>query len=165
MCKARQLAFGELARQAEAETGIMRTAEEIAHGALAIANDNMANAIKEISIARGIDISSYALVCFGGAGSQHACQVADLLGMSQVMIHPFASVLSAYGMGLADIRVMRQSSIERTLDGEIEDELLRLAEELRALTQAELSEQNVALAQMHEGNPASYSLCWNRQRP
>jgi len=108
--------FEAVAEEVRAATGAERTPEEIAQGCLAIANDNMANAIKEISIARGIDVSDHVLVCFGGAGAQHACQVADLLGIERVMIHPLASVLSAYGMGLADVRVMRQRAIDRPLD-------------------------------------------------
>ncbi len=109
--------FEELADEIERATGTRRTPEELAQGCLAIANDNMANAIKEISIARGIDVGRYTLVCFGGAGGQHACQVADLLGIGRVMIHPYASVLSAYGMGLADIRTLRQRAIDKPLAG------------------------------------------------
>ena len=109
-------AFAALAHEVAKATGIDRSPEELAHGCLAIANDNMANAIKEISVQRGIDVTHYALCCFGGAGSQHACQVADLLGIARVFIHPYASVLSAYGMGLADVRVLRQQAIERPLD-------------------------------------------------
>ena len=140
--------FEELARDAESATGVARTPLEIAHGALAIANDNMANAIKEISIARGIDVSDYALVCFGGAGSQHACQVADLLGMSRVMIHPYAAVLSAYGMGLADIRVLRQRTVERVLDEDLTSPLADMIETLTAEARAELSGQHVPDAQI-----------------
>ena len=72
----------------------------------------MANAIKKISVQRGYDVTRYALNCFGGAGGQHACLVADALGMTKVLIHPFSSLLSAYGMGLADIRATRQQAIE-----------------------------------------------------
>ena len=74
----------------------------------------MANAIKKISVQRGYDVTRYALNCFGGAGGQHACLVADALGMTKVLIHPFSSLLSAYGMGLADIRATRQQAIEET---------------------------------------------------
>src|SRR5581483_10459605 len=73
---------------------------------------NMANAIKKISVQRGYDVTRYALNCFGGAGGQHACLVADALGMTRVLIHPFSSLLSAYGMGLADIRASREQAIE-----------------------------------------------------
>ena len=110
-------AFAALAHEVAKSTGIERTPEELAQGCLAIANDNMANAIKEISVQRGIDVTKgYALCCFGGAGAQHACQVADLLGIGRVFIHPYASVLSAYGMGLADMRVLRQEAVEKPLD-------------------------------------------------
>ncbi|AFY41225.1 hydantoinase B/oxoprolinase family protein [Nostoc sp. PCC 7107] len=102
-------------RQLTAEIGDGRTAEEVATGFLAIAVDKMANAIKKISLQRGYDVSEYTLCCFGGAGGQHACLIADALGMKQVFIHPFAGVLSAYGMGLADIRVIREKSVEAVL--------------------------------------------------
>jgi 5-oxoprolinase (ATP-hydrolysing) len=87
----------------------------VAEGFIRIAVENMANAIKKISVQRGYDVTGYALNCFGGAGGQHACLVADALGMKTVFIHPFAGVLSAYGMGLADIRSHRQLAVEETL--------------------------------------------------
>src|SRR4029077_7095496 len=86
--------------------------EEIADGFIKIAVENMANAIKKISVQRGYDVTRYALNCFGGAGGPHPCLVADGLGMTTVLIHPFSSLLSAYGMGLADIRATRQQAIE-----------------------------------------------------
>ncbi|MBI1205595.1 MAG: 5-oxoprolinase [Rhodopseudomonas sp.] len=89
-----------------------KTPEEIADGFIRIAVENMANAIKKISVQRGYDVTRYALNCFGGAGGQHACLVADSLGMTKVLIHPFSSLLSAYGMGLADIRATREQAIE-----------------------------------------------------
>src|SRR5205807_2350559 len=101
-------AFAELAR----EIGDGRSAEDVADGFIKIAVENMANAIKKISVQRGYDVTRYALNCFGGAGGQHACLVADALGMTTVLIHPFSSLLSAYGMGLADIRATRQQAIE-----------------------------------------------------
>src|SRR3546814_13921853 len=76
----------------------------------------MANAIKKISVQRGYDVTGYTLCCFGGAGGQHACLVADALGMKTVFVHPFAGVLSAYGMGLADVRAMREKTVEARLD-------------------------------------------------
>src|SRR5207248_2800495 len=94
---------------------IGKSAEEIADGFFNIAVENMANAIKKISIQRGYDATRYALNSFGGAGGQHACLVADALGMTTVLIHPYSSLLSAYGMGLADIRAMRQQAIEEPL--------------------------------------------------
>jgi 5-oxoprolinase (ATP-hydrolysing) len=101
-------AFTDLA----AEVGNGRKPEEVADGFIKIAVENMANAIKKISVQRGYDVTSYALNCFGGAGGQHACMVADSLGMTRVLIHPFSSLLSAYGMGLADIRATREQAIE-----------------------------------------------------
>jgi 5-oxoprolinase (ATP-hydrolysing) len=89
-----------------------KSPEKIADGFIKIAVENMANAIKKISVQRGYDVTRYALNCFGGAGGQHACLVADALGMTRVLIHPFSSLLSAYGMGLADIRSTRQQAIE-----------------------------------------------------
>lgn len=86
--------------------------EAVAEGFLRIAVDNMANAIKKISVQRGHDVTNYTLQCFGGAGGQHACLVADALGMRRVFLHPFAGVLSAYGMGLADIRALRENQFD-----------------------------------------------------
>ena len=95
-----------------------RTAEQIASGFLAIAADNMANAIKKISLQKGYDVSEYTLCCFGGAGGQHACVIADTLGIKSIFIHPYAGVLSAYGIGLADIRIIKEKSIEELLSPE-----------------------------------------------
>ncbi len=94
-------------------TGIpAQSPEQVAEGFLRIAVENMANAIKKISVQRGYDVTEYTLNCFGGAGGQHACLVADALGMKRVFLHPFAGVLSAYGMGLADIRALREVHLE-----------------------------------------------------
>jgi 5-oxoprolinase (ATP-hydrolysing) len=101
-------AFADLAGQ----VGDGRAPEEVADGFIRIAVENMANAIKKISVQRGYDVTRYALNCFGGAGGQHACLVADALGMTKVLIHPFSSLLSAYGMGLADIRATREQAME-----------------------------------------------------
>src|SRR5205085_10959389 len=89
--------------------------EQVAAGFLEIAVANMANAIKKISVQRGYDVTRYVLATFGGAGGQHACAVADALGMTQVLVHPLAGVLSAYGMGLADVTAMRESAVEAEL--------------------------------------------------
>jgi len=107
--------FAELAAAVAARTGHPRTSEEVAEGFLKIAVENMANAIKHISVQRGYDVTEYTLCCFGGAGGQHACLVADALGMTRVFIHPLAGVLSAYGMGLADVRALRQQAVESVL--------------------------------------------------
>ena len=112
------LKFEQLAKQVHAATGRDTTPESLAAGFLQIAVQNMANAIKRISVARGYDVTQYTLQCFGGAGGQHACGVADALGMSRIFVHPLAGVLSAYGMGLADQIAMREASLERLLDAD-----------------------------------------------
>ncbi len=111
--------FAQLADEVERATGQRKTPEAIAAGFLRIAVENMANAIKHISVQRGYDVTEYTLTCFGGAGGQHACLVADALGMQRVYIHPFAGVLSAYGMGLADVRTLRQAAVEKPLSDEL----------------------------------------------
>ncbi|MEO1092297.1 MAG: hydantoinase B/oxoprolinase family protein [Pseudomonadota bacterium] len=135
----------EIRSQVEHETGIAYAIDEIAHGALMIADDNMANAIKEISIQRGYDVHTYTLVCFGGAGGQHACNVADALGITRVMIHPLASVLSAYGIGLADLRCVRQRAVEAPLDAAVAD-LATIERTLADEAKAELRAQGIAAA-------------------
>ena len=103
---------------AEIAAAVGKPAEEVAEGFLRIAVENMANAIKKISVQRGYDVSGYCLTVFGGAGAQHACAIADTLGMETCLIHPMASLLSAYGMGLADIRATRTQAVEAELDAE-----------------------------------------------
>ena len=107
-----------------------RPGEEVAQGFIRIAVEQMAHAIKKISVARGYDVTAYTLQCFGGAGGQHACLVADALGMRQVLVHPLAGVLSAYGMGLADQTVMRERSVEMRLHA---DAIAAIAENLQVL--------------------------------
>jgi 5-oxoprolinase (ATP-hydrolysing) len=125
--------FASLATKIACEAGQARTPEEIADGFLDIAVENMANAIKHISVQRGYDVTEYTLCSFGGAGGQHACRVADALGMQRVFIHPLAGVLSAYGMGLADVRALRQQAIELRLSAET---LAHCATAFTALTAA-----------------------------
>ncbi len=108
--------FTALAQRMSEATGRAVGAEEVASGALRIAVASMANAIKRISVARGYDVTQYTLQCFGGAGGQHACLVADALGMRSVYLHPLAGVLSAFGMGLADQLALRERALERRLD-------------------------------------------------
>lgn len=135
--------FAELQARIKAESGDTRSIEEMAEGFLAIAVENMANAIKKISVARGYDVTKYVLSSFGGAGGQHACLVADALGMTEVLLHPLAGVLSAYGMGLADQRVLKEKSAEVTLQ---ESALPGLAKELDTLSEesrAEMLRQGV----------------------
>jgi 5-oxoprolinase (ATP-hydrolysing) len=107
------------------ETGM--SAEAVAEGFLRIAVDSMASAIKSISIARGHDVTRYTLACFGGAGGQHACLVADALGMERVMIHPLAGVLSAHGIGIADRSLIRQQTFARPLDADLPFDALEAA--------------------------------------
>ena len=127
--------FNNLAQKVSMAQAGEKSAEEIADGFIKIAVENMANAIKKISVQRGYDVTRYALNCFGGAGGQHACLVADALGMTRVLIHPFSSLLSAYGMGLADIRSTRQQAIELVYGGKalsaIKREGARLGKEAR----------------------------------
>ena len=108
--------FATLAGEIRRATGDLRTPEQVAEGFVDIAVGNMANAIKHISVQRGHDVTEYTLCCFGGAAGQHACLVADALAMTRVFIHPFAGVLSAYGMGLADQTAMREKAIEARLE-------------------------------------------------
>ena len=138
--------FGELAQRMSTDTGRPISAEQAAGGALQIAVGSMANAVKRISIMRGYDVSGYTLQCFGGAGGQHACQVADALGMTCVFIHPFAGVLSAYGMGLADQIAMRQTAVERPLDEAGLQAARGLAARLRSEAAAELEAQGFEAA-------------------
>jgi 5-oxoprolinase (ATP-hydrolysing) len=136
--------FAELAVRVEKETGHLRTAQQIAEGFLHIAVANMANAIKHISVERGYDVTEYTLCCFGGAGGQHAGLVADALGMTRVFIHPLAGVLSAYGMGLADVRAMRQKAIEVELGAASLSAVQPVFAELRSVAVAEVEAQGIA---------------------
>lgn len=129
------------------EVGDGRSPEEVADGFLAIAVENMANAIKTISVQRGYDVTGYCLTCFGGAGGQHACLVADRLGMTTVLVHPFSGILSAYGMGLADIRAVRQRAVLKEL-GEAMDEIAAARGGLDGEVRAELAGQGVADARI-----------------
>ncbi|MDV3239790.1 MAG: hydantoinase B/oxoprolinase family protein [Gammaproteobacteria bacterium] len=138
--------FADLAAGIRAATGDARTPEQVAHGFIGIAVANMANAIRRISVQRGYDVSRYALCCFGGAAGQHACLVADALGMKTVLIHPHAGVLSAYGMGLADLRVLREQAVEAPLDAALMPRLGELAAGLEADGRAELARQGADAA-------------------
>lgn len=104
---------------------------DIAEGFLAIAVDNMANAIRKISVARGHDVTRYALACFGGAGGQHACRVADALGMTTVLVHPLAGMLSAFGIGIAPVKAIREQSVLRPLGADCSDILAALEAQVR----------------------------------
>ncbi|MCI1192625.1 hydantoinase B/oxoprolinase family protein [Calidifontimicrobium sp. SYSU G02091] len=144
--------FAAVAREMSAAAGRAVSAEEAAAGALRIAVQNMAGAIKRISVARGHDVTRYTLQCFGGAGGQHACLVADALGMSRVFVHPLAGVLSAYGMGLADQTAMREASVEQPLDEAGLQAAARRAAELADAARSELVAQGVTaeVVQVHQ---------------
>jgi 5-oxoprolinase (ATP-hydrolysing) len=122
-------------------------AEEIAEGFLKVAVENMANAIKKISVQRGYDVTEYAMNCFGGAGGQHACAVADALGMETVLIHPFSGILSAYGMGLAKVRANRTRALVKPLAVEVLPELESLESELKRESESELAAQDISPSQ------------------
>ncbi len=129
--------------QMAVEIGDDRSPESVADGFIRIAVANMVEAIKKISVQRGYDVTRYALSCFGGAGGQHACLVADALGMKNILLHPMSGLLSAYGMGLADIRATRQKALGANLDADAPAELQRLGAELATECVAELTAQGV----------------------
>jgi len=135
--------FIDLSRQIESATGQQRTPQQVAAGFLAIAVENMANAIKRISIQCGYDVTEYTLCCFGGAGGQHACLVADALGIERIYLHPLAGVLSAYGMGLADQRLIRSKGIEQVLSHDLIPKLEQECGLLQSQGEDELQQQGV----------------------
>ncbi len=123
-----------------------RSIEDIARGFLAIAVDNMANAIRKISVARGYDVTTYSLACFGGAGGQHACKVADELGIETVLVHPLAGMLSAYGIGLAPVKAIRETSIVTPLHDGFDEQLSALENKARmALEEQGFNPSDIAL--------------------
>ncbi|GGC77123.1 hydantoinase B/oxoprolinase family protein [Undibacterium terreum] len=140
--------FTEMAAQIEAATGKRSTPEEVAEGFIEIAVGNMANAIKFISVQRGHDVTEYTLTTFGGAGGQHACLVADALGMTKVFAHPFAGVLSAYGMGLADQTAMREQAMELPLTEKAMPELRAQLDKLSKQAAADLLAQDVPASRL-----------------
>jgi len=164
-----QKKFAALAADVNAESGATQTAEQLAEGFLRIAVENMANAIKQISVQRGYDVTEYTLASFGGAGGQHACLVADALGIERIFLHPLAGVLSAYGMGLADLRALRERSVEAPLD---DTALEPLAAELDVLADdagGELREQGVDEARVtvlrklllrYDGTDSALAVDW-----
>ena len=135
--------FAQLARAVGEATGETRSAAQLAIGFLQIAVDNMANAIKKISVQRGHDLSAYTLTSFGGAGGQHACLVADALNMTTVFVHPLAGVLSAYGIGLAAVRVLKARAVEATLDERTLDALAADLARLEAAARQQVLDQGL----------------------
>ena len=132
--------FGEIAET----VGEGRSAEEVAEGFLKIAVENMANAVKKISVQRGYDVTRYLLNSFGGAGGQHACLVADALGMESILIHPLSGLLSAYGMGLATVTASRQQGLMQPLAEDSRGAMKALEDELAGAVLRELEEQGLA---------------------
>ena len=142
--------FTQLAQDIEATTGNSRTPEEVAAGFMAIAVENMANAIKKISLQRGYDVTKYVLCCFGGAGGQVACLIADTLGMKKIFLHPYAGVLSAYGMGLADVRATRVGGVEVPLTEASIPQLMQLIESLETQSRIELQGNQPPLSEVRD---------------
>ncbi|MEH2264788.1 hydantoinase/oxoprolinase family protein [Nostoc sp.] len=130
--------FTQLAQDIQAATLNHCTPEEVAAGFIAIAVENMANAIKKISLQRGYDVTQYVLCCFGGAGGQVACLIADTLGIKKIFLHPYAGVLSAYGMGLADVRAIREGGVEQHLTQALIPKLQELMEYLETPARNEI---------------------------
>jgi 5-oxoprolinase (ATP-hydrolysing) len=141
--------FAALAQEIAAATGQHSDPRDVAEGFLRIAVANMANAIKQVSVQKGHDATRFALQCFGGAGGQHACLVADELGMETVFIHPYAGVLSAYGMGLAEQAVLREQAVETGLDAAALPGLEALADRLAAVATDELRSQGADVSRLH----------------
>lgn len=131
--------FTQLAEEIKVVTGTQRTPEQVAAGFIAIAVENMANAIKKISLQRGYDVTRYVLCCFGGAGAQVACLIADTLGMRTIFLHPYAGVLSAYGMGLADVRAIREAGVEQPLTRALIPQLQKLMDNLEIQVRSQIS--------------------------
>jgi 5-oxoprolinase (ATP-hydrolysing) len=137
---------GDVVRAKFAELAALagRSAEDCAEGFINIAVQQMANAIKKISVARGYDVTRYTLQCFGGAGGQHACLVADALGMTRVFVHPLAGVLSAYGMGLADQSVIREQAVELVLSADVLPGIVATLSSLAAQAEGGLKRQQTS---------------------
>ena len=140
--------FAALSREIARATGTTMSPTEIAEGFIRIAVQNMANAIKHISVQRGHDITGYTLACFGGAGGQHACLVADALHIPRVLVHPLAGVLSAYGMGLADLRSVREAAVNQVLSDAAMSSLDAAVARLTEAAQSDLIAQGIAADQI-----------------
>ncbi len=140
-----QKQFSILAERVSSTKDTPISAELVAEGFLRIAVENMANAIKKVSVQRGYDVTEYTLNCFGGAGGQHACHVADALGMERVFLHPLAGVLSAYGMGLADIRAMREAQLGIAFNQDsVQQDVAATCNSLTASARDEVRKQGIA---------------------
>lgn len=135
--------FSELTQHINQQSKTSFSSQDVAEGFIKVIIDNMANAIKKISIQRGYDVSQYTLACFGGAAAQHACLLADALGMREILIHPQASLLSAYGIGHADIRVLQEKTIEKPLTHDSIHDLETIFQSLQNECQRRLREQGI----------------------
>ncbi len=144
--------FTQLTQNIQAATLNHSTPEEVAAGFMAIAVENMANAIKKISLQRGYDVTQYVLCCFGGAGGQVACLIADTLGMKKIFLHPYAGVLSAYGMGLADVRAIREGGVEQPLTQALIFQLQQLMDYLETQARSEINEAHSQLEVIQKAN-------------
>lgn len=140
--------FSELAAHIQAQNSDIRTSEQVAEGFLNIAVENMAAAIKKISVQKGYNVAEYALCCYGAAGGQHACKIADRLGMQTILLHPLAGVLSAYGMGLADFRVLKEQALELPWDTVSESSLRNCLQNLGEQGRVALLAQGIADTQI-----------------
>ncbi len=132
------------AKFADLAAEIGRATKDVAEGFLTVAVENMAAAVKRVSVQRGYDVSTYTLVCFGGAGGQHACRIADALGMDTIFIHAMAGVLSAYGMGLAPVRAHREAAVVKPLSAETLTDLAKIICSLDAACREDLTAQGIA---------------------
>ena len=165
--------FRTLTEEINCSSGENRSLEEVAAGFLSVAVNNMAQAIKKISVQRGYDATRYTLCCFGGAGGQHACSVADTLGIKQILIHPLASVLSAYGIGLANSSALRTRTIEQAIEEADSEELDQIWKTLSAQAETEVAVYNTALKPIriikrvhirYQGSDFALELDFNRHK-
>lgn len=163
-----EVLFAELAERISAG-GERRSSEQVAEGFLEIAVEHMAEAIKKISVQKGYPLADYALCCYGAAGAQHACLLAERLGMRRILLHPLAGVLSAYGIGLADFRVLKHAAVERLWQETDADELHRRFAELEQAARRELAEQGLdrlpissrwSLALRYQGSDTALTLAY-----
>lgn len=156
--------FADLCRQVKQATGADLTPQEAAEGFIAIANQHMAEAIRKISIQRGYDPREYVICAFGGAGGQHACAVADAVGARSVLLHPLAGVLSAWGMGLADLRAIRELSVEQPLGTDLDEKraalMAQAAESLAARGLTARTRELTAYLR-YDGAEASLPIRWS----
>jgi len=165
-------AFTTLAEQINAATGQNMSPEAVAEGFIRVAVDNMANAIKRVSIQRGYDPREFTLCCFGGAGGQHACRIADQLGIRSILIHPLAGVLSAYGMGIAPLRTYRQYNVDAAFASDTLRKLHATIEDLSHQCRKTLLLQNVPSEAIRlrtilnikvVGADTTLAIAWNEQ--